>query len=256
MLLCLCFAAISLNAAELWETLPKPGRAVNDYARIIDSGTESRLERFLTATEMSIDTPIVVVTLPSLEGGQIDDFTNRLYEKWGIGTLSVNKGVLFLVAVQERKMRIETGYGTEPVITDTLASSLIQQVARPQFKAGDYSAGIDQVCRIIAGTIAKAEGKEISGAMSYQTGSRHQNSGGGLFRFIFFTIVILSILGGGGRRRHGLSGLIIPLLLTSGGFRGGSRGGFGSSGGFGGGSGGFGGFGGGMSGGGGASGGW
>ena len=257
MILIICLSSVSLRAAELWETLPREDKAVHDFAGVIDSGTKTNLEQFLRATYRSVDTPIVVVTLPSLDGGQIDDFTNHLYEKWGIGTKPDNRGVLFLVSIGDRKMRIETGYGTEPIITDTLAATLIQQVAGPRFREGNYSAGIDQVCRVIAGTIAKAEGKEISGAMHYRTSSHKRNPGGGLFRFFFILIIILSILGGGGRRRRrrGLGGLVVPLILTSGGFRGGSRGGFGSSGGFGGG-GGFGGFGGGFSGGGGASGGW
>ena len=252
LILFVCISSVSLRAAELWETLPREDKAVHDFAGVIDSGTESRLEQFLRATYRSVDTPIVVVTLPSLDGGQIDDFTNRLYEKWGIGTKPDNRGVLFLVSIGDRKMRIETGYGTEPIVTDTLSATLIQQVAGPRFREGNYSTGIDQVCRIIAGTIAQAEGKEISGAMNYRVSSHKRNPGGGLFQFIFITIVILSILGGGrGRRRRGLGSLVVPLILTSGGFRGGSRGGFGSSGG-----GGFGGFGGGFSGGGGASGGW
>jgi uncharacterized protein len=243
---------VILQGAELWETLPRQDRAVHDFAGIIDTGTETRLEPFLRRVYQSLDTPVVVVTLQSMEGGQIDDFTNHLYEKWGIGTKPDNRGVLFLISVEDRKMRIETGYGTEPIITDTLSASLIAQVAGPRFKAGNYGEGIDQVCRIIAGTIAKAEGKEIAGALVYQ--SRKSGKGiGSLIQFIFTIIILISVFGGRNRGRNNLSRWIVPMLLTSGGFGGGSRGGFGSSGGSGG---GFGGFGGGFSGGGGASGGW
>ena len=248
---CLGFSAF-LNAAELWETLPRGDKAVHDFANIIDDRSERELESFLRDTFRSLDTPIVVVTLSSMEGGQIDDFTNHLYEKWGVGSKPDNKGVLFLVSMEERKMRIETGYGTEPIITDVFSASLIQQVARPAFKAQQYSAGIIQVSRMIVGEISTAEGIPIRGSVQHTVSRQKGGGGGGLIQLIFFGIVILSSLAGGNSRRGRMRrGLLASILLSSGGFRGGSGGGFGSSN-----SGGFGGFGGGFSGGGGSSGGW
>ncbi len=241
------------SAAELWETLPRGDKAVHDFANIIDDRSERELESFLRDAFRSLDTPIVVVTLSSMEGGQIDDFANHLYEKWGVGTKPDNKGVLFLVSMEERKMRIETGYGTEPIITDVFSASLIQQVARPAFKGQQYSAGIVQVSRMIVGEISTAEGIPVRGSAQHTV--RRQKGGGGgggLIQLIFFGIVILSSLAGGNSRRGRMRrGLLASILLSSGGFRGGSGGGFGSSN-----SGGFGGFGGGFSGGGGSSGGW
>ncbi|MEQ9825730.1 MAG: TPM domain-containing protein [Puniceicoccaceae bacterium] len=247
----LVLLSTALAAVELWQNLPRQDRAIHDFAEQIDARTESRLEGFLTTAFRSLDTPVVVVTLPSLQGGQIDDFANRLYEHWGIGTRPDNRGILFLIALEERQMRIETGYGTEPVITDTLAASLIRDIARPRFQQGDIAGGIEVVVRTLIGTVAEAEGKTVEGAATYR-GKASERDGSGLVNVIFWIIVLISVFSGAGRRsRHLRHRSMLPLLLMSGGFRGSSRGGFGSSG-----SGGFGGFGGGFSGGGGASGGW
>ena len=252
-LLLIVFSSV-LIGKEYWETLPHDEtRAVHDFGGVITAQEETVLERFLVDAERSLDTAVVVVTIPSMRGGQIDDFTNRLYEKWGIGTKPDNKGVLFLVALEDRKMRIETGYGTEPILTDVIASSLIRDVATPRFRQGQFSAGIVEVTRSIVGIIAEAEGKTVQGSRSYTPGKRKSSGSSNFGELIFIIIfIVVSMIGGGRRGRRGRRlSRAAPFILMSGGFGSGSRGGFGGSSG-----GGFGGFGGGFSGGGGASGGW
>lgn len=242
LLFCLLLPALSAQEKELWERLPKQDRAVHDFAEAIDPAAESRLESRLTQTFRSTGTPIVVVTLPSLEGGEIDDFANRLYERWGIGTQPENKGALFLVAIEDRKMRVEVGYGDEHLLTDSYTAGLIRDLAAPRFRAGDYGGGI---AAVVEGLIAPLETGDAPPESSGDGGG----PGGWLFFLIFF--VVISALGrifrGGRRRRRRHGGFAGPFI--GGGFGGGGFGG-------GGGGGGFGGFGGGMSGGGGASGGW
>jgi len=238
------------SAEELWETLPKEDRAVHDFANVLPASVETSLESFLRAAYQSVQTPVVVVTVDSMQGGQIDDFTNRLYEHWGIGTRPENRGVLFLVSIDDRKMRIEVGYGTEPVITDVYADALIREVATPAFRSGNFAKGIDSVTRGIVGRIADQEGKSVEGAKVYRARSGDSGSTN-LPELIFFGILIAgSLLGGRRGRRRRRFRRSAPFILMGGGFGGGSSGGFGGS------SGGFGGFGGGFSGGGGASGGW
>lgn len=241
----------TLLGAELWETLPKKDAAVHDFAGIIDGPSARSLETKLREVFRTTATPIVVVTVPSLEGGQIDDFANRLYEHWGIGTKPDNRGVLFIVSVGDRKMRLEVGYGTEPVITDSYSSHLIRNVATPRFRSGDYTGGIVAVVNGLIEPLETGKTPEIKR-------SNDRKGLGPLWTLIVLIAIIAMLSRGGGngpgsrrRRRNVGRGIFI-----GGGF-GGGRGGFSGGGGFGGGSGGgFGGFGGGFSGGGGASGGW
>lgn len=239
--LCLLWVPL-LSAQELWETLPRENRAVHDFADVIAPDREAAMERQLRTVYQSTATPIVVVTLESLEGGQIDDFTNRLYEEWGIGTKPENKGALFLVAIEDRKMRIEVGYGSEPVLTDAYTASLIRNVAAPHFRAGDYGGGIQAVVDRLVEPLETG-----------QTPSVAEPEPSGREGFPEWLIIpgflVFSLFFRGARRRRGRGG----YYRTHGPFVGG---GFGGGGYRGGGGGGFGGFGGGFSGGGGASGGW
>ena len=95
----------------------QPTGSITDQANILSASQEQRLRGVLDGLEAQTGAALVVVTLPSMEGGQIDDFTNRLFEKWGVGQAGKDNGVMLLIAVKERKMRIEVGYGLEGVIT-------------------------------------------------------------------------------------------------------------------------------------------
>ena len=225
----------------------KPTGYVSDFANVMNPSDRAAVERTLTELEQKSGAQVSVVTLKSLEGGQIDDFAVRLFARWGIGQKSKNNGLLLIAAIEDRKVRIETGYGFEGVLPDAAAGRLIDQIIRPAFRAGDYSGGLRKGAEALASVAASASGVE-------QTGIRNQNIDRprtkNLPDFIGLILLILFIVGpmypiffpplGGSRGRSG-GGWI------GGGYRGG---------GFSGGGGGFGGFGGGMSGGGGASRGW
>ncbi len=195
--------------------------------------------------------------IPSLDGESIEDLSTRLLEKWGLGRKDVNNGVLLLVAMADRRARIEVGYGLEDRLTDALSRRILEDELFPAFRSRDYAGGIQATCD---GIIAATRGV-------YAPRPRKPSAAPFLpaigIPVIFIVIVIVLIvlrlqggsgIGGGGRRRYYRSG---PIWWGGGGGLGG--GGFGGGGwGGGGGSGGFGGFsgGGGMSGGGGASGSW
>lgn len=229
---------------------PRYDHAVNDFANVIPSAEEHQIESMILELKQMTSAEIVVVTIPSLEGEQIDDFTNRLFEKWGIGQKGRDNGLMFLAAMQERQMRIEVGYGLEGAIPDSVAGRIRREVITPYFRAGQPGQGIVQGVAALSLEVATEYGVTLTGvAAQYRTQETrrsHKRTNSPILPILFFIFFIPFAI------RHPF----LAMFLLSGGRGGGysSGGGFGGGGGFS--SGGFGGFGGGMSGGGGSSGGW
>jgi uncharacterized protein len=201
----------------------------------------------------STSSQIAVVTVASLDGNDIADYSQKLYEAWGIGRKGKNNGILILVAQQEHQARIQTGYGLEGAVPDALAKRIISNTLVPAFRQNQYYAGLDRGTDQL---IALAKGEYKADPADARPQGRSDSSGSGMpfWVIIIVLVVIFTMLrnrgGGGGNRGFG-GGFIPPIIFGGGGF-GGGGGGFGG----GGGGGGFGGFGGGSSGGGGASGSW
>lgn len=253
-----------LNVVAFAQTFPaKPNRLVNDYTQTLSQDQVSQLEQKLVAFNDSTSTQIAVVIIKSLEGYDVADYTVRLAESWGVGGATNNNGVILLVSLGDRKVTIQTGYGVEGALPDAIARRIIENEITPNFKSGDYFAGINQGTDAII-SYTKGEYKN-------DTPKARKKSRSSMVPFIvIFIIIILSAIkrgggGGGGSQVIGGRGSASPfwwLLLGSqmgrGSGGGGGFGGFsGGGGGFGGGGGGgFGGFGGGSFGGGGASGSW
>jgi uncharacterized protein len=120
---------------------PLSGRVV-DQAGLLSATAEAELSAQLAAHEQKTTNQVVVVTLNSLEGGAIEEYGVELGRHWGIGQKEKDNGVLLLVAPNERRMRIEVGYGLEGTLTDAISSVIIDRRLRPAFRAGDYEAGI------------------------------------------------------------------------------------------------------------------
>lgn len=143
--LTICLAAIGL---WLWYPLlsaqqfPPLAAQVVDLAALLDEQQEQALIQTLAAHEAQTSNQIVVATLPDLEGYDIADYANRLGRHWEIGTLDNDNGVLMLVAPNQRKVRIEVGYGLEGALTDSLSSIIIQREILPSFRKNDYATGI------------------------------------------------------------------------------------------------------------------
>lgn len=138
-LLLLCLALPAL-AAPSFPTLT--GRVV-DAAGLLPADTRARLEDRLAAHERETGNQVVVVTLDSLQGYAIEDFGYQLGRHWGIGQAEHDNGVLVIVAPNERKTRIEVGYGLEGALTDALSSQIVQNEMLPRFRAQDYAGGIE-----------------------------------------------------------------------------------------------------------------
>jgi uncharacterized protein len=131
-----------LPRAEAEPTFPAlTGRVVDD-ADLLTSDDETALIAELEALEQKSSDQLVVVTLPSLQGYTIEDYGYQLGRHWGIGTAKLNNGALLIVAPNERKVRIEVGYGLEPILTDALTKIIIENAILPRFRAGDFASGI------------------------------------------------------------------------------------------------------------------
>ena len=135
----------------LWATqiraydVPSYDGFVNDYANILSAEVEAQLETQLqTTAEASDGAEIAVATITSLEGDTIENVAQEFFDEWQIGKQELDNGVLLLIAVDDRQIRIQTGYGAESVITDAEAGRIIRHVITPEFKTDDYEAGIIQ----------------------------------------------------------------------------------------------------------------
>ncbi len=222
----------------------KPTGFVNDFAGVLNRDNQNRIEYLLRILEKQSGIEIAVVILADIEGSYIEDAAVRIFEKWGIGKKGKDNGLLFIVAIKERKVRIEVGYGLEEAITDSLAGRIRDLYTVPYFKKNEFDKGTYATVLAIIGVLNKYYNLNIDFNKNEQIllekRSRRTNISA-LFKLIFMIIICLTIFGRG-------SIFFLPFFL--GGFGGRSTGG-----GFGGGGGSFGGgFGGGMSGGGGASG--
>ena len=244
-----------LPLAAQAQNFPALSGRVVDAANIIPDAEEAALDAKLKVLEDTTDRQLVVATIPGLEGYPIDDYANRLFRGWGLGQKETDNGALLIVAPNDRKMRVEVGYGLEPILTDAWSSVLINTVIVPQFKAGDYPGGIAAGVDALIGQLQlppeeAAKRAAQAGKQSARQGS-NVSMGDIIFWLVIFFFFILpmlrSMFGGKRGRRHGSGPIII--------WGGGDDNDWGGGSGWGGGGGGFSG-GGGSGGGGGASGGW
>jgi len=212
----------------------RPQNYVNDYAGILRPPQKATLNNFLKSYDIKTTNQIFVGIFDSLQGGSLEDISIRLAEKWKPGVKSKDNGILLLVFLNDRKTRIEVGYGLEPLLTDALANAVIINEISPFFRKGDYYGGISGAVSKITKILSKDFSPEELQQYTYRTPRKKRNPIVSLIMLIAF--IVLAI-------RHPF----LALLLFSGGFSSGGR----YSGG-----GGFSGGGGGSFGGGGASGGW
>jgi len=223
------------------EKFPSPRGAVNDFAKIIDSAYAAKMEALAREVLQKTGASVVVATFETIgENEEVNLYVNKLYKAWGIGKKGEDKGVLILLALKERRIRIETGYGVEGILPDGLVGEILDKHVVPLLKEGDYGKALYNGMYACSAYIAKDANVQLGGSpAAYRAKVRPEKKGFNIFGLIFFLIVIVLLL----FTKTGRSMLPWILLLLVSGSRGGGGGGF---------SGGFGGFGGGMSGGGGA----
>ena len=264
LVLCFALSFVQISRAEDISKITASGY-VTDLAGALSADTKAKLEALGAELEQKTGAQMAVVTVHTLENDSIENYANDLYKKLGIGSKKDDRGFLLLVSPDERKYRIEVGYGLEPVINDARAGDTGRAMV-PFLRTGDYSRAIQTGAWQLAKYIADDRGVTLSGQPPLRNARESRNSRGSSIGVWIFLIVLVLIFiaarrgGGGGGGGSGLLWFLLGML--SGGGFGGGGGGYRGGGGFGGGGGGysggggFGGFGGGSSGGGGASGSW
>jgi uncharacterized protein len=213
---------------------------VVDEAQVLSPDVERDLTDKLENLEATTGRQLVVATVPSLQGYEIEDYGYQLGRIWGIGQKGTNTGALLIVAPTERKVRIEVGYGLEPILTDALSSVIIQTAVLPQFKAGDLEGGVVAgTDAVIAQLALPDEEAKAKAAQAFKVSQQAERSAGAspilALLVLFVVIVVLSqVFGRRGRRGGGL-GSALPWIILNGMLSGGRGGGGGWSGGGGGG---------------------
>lgn len=155
----LALASVFILIAELAaaQSFPKATGRVNDFAGVIDPATEAAIDHRLDLLEQKTSSEIAVATIRSLGGMSSTDYANRLFKEWGVGQAKTDNGVLVVIAIADRDMAIEVGYGLEGVLPDGLAGQVIREDFTPRFKDGDYSGGISRGVNRLAEIVEKQQ---------------------------------------------------------------------------------------------------
>jgi len=220
------------------QTFPKLTGRVVDTANLLSPEQETALDTKLAALETKNRRQLVVATIPDLQGYAIEDYGYRLGRAWGIGEKKIDSGALLIVAPKERKVRIEVGYGLEPILTDALSSTIIQSRILPAFRSGDMPAGIIAGADALVELLSLPDEQAEARAKRLVADAQAKDEGGIPIGLIFWGVVIaiilLQMLRGRGRG-SAFRGGRAPVILWGPGLGGGWGGGGGGSSGWGGG---------------------
>jgi len=171
------------------DAFPEPEGFVSDFAKILSSETKQELEQQLTQLEKDSTIEIAVVTVDSLGGTTIEDYAVRLFEEWRIGKEDEDNGVLLLIYPSDRKLRLDVGYGLEPLLTDSKAGRVIRNIITPEFKNENYDKGVTEG---VAAIIKVVHGEEVD--LGEEAPSESEEEEGGLWVLFFIGVIFLSYL--------------------------------------------------------------
>ena len=188
-LLLLSGLALLLAAPAAWPAKEVPFLAarVNDLAGLLQPPARERLETKLADLERRTNAQVAVLTVDSLEGDSIEDYAVRVFQTWKLGRKGVDDGVLFVVARQERRMRIEVGYGLEARLTDARSRQILDDVVRPHFREGNFGAGVEAGLDAIGAVIEGAPLPPPRREPARQTGS--------IVGMLVFALTFLTVIG-------------------------------------------------------------
>ncbi len=219
----LLVAAVPASA----QTLPKFTGFVVDDANVLPPDVEVSLTQKLDQLQKDTKRQVVVATVPSLQGYPIEEFGNKLIRAWGVGLKDANNGAILLVAPNDRKVRIEVGYGLEPFLTDAFSSVTINQQVLPRFKAGDMPGGIvagtDTIIAQLRASQEEQQAKLDAAVKQFDQANKAQRRGGGGFplAIVFWGMVVVFVLlsfarrGKGRRYRDDGDSGVLPIVLWS-----------------------------------------
>jgi len=191
--------------------VPKIKGRVNDYANMLSYSSEQNLEAVLNELERTDSTQIVVLTIPSLEGENLEDYSIRVADEWKIGLKGLDNGAILLIAKNDRKLRIEVGYGLEGTLTDLISGRIIRNIIAPQFKAGNFDRGIlDGIQAMIQVVHGEFKAPEKPRRVAQRSSSPHS--------IFFLLIVFFYLINMVGRLRRPLGavagGIFFPFLAA------------------------------------------
>lgn len=206
----LAIALLLLPALGLAAEVPQLRSYVNDYAHLLSPDATARLEQELTSFESSDSTQIVVLTVPSLEGQPLEDYSIKVVEQWQVGQKGKDNGALLLVAAQERKVRIEVGRGLEGKLTDLMSGRIIRNEITPALKKGDFDAGIAAGVHAIMATVRGEY--QADQPRDLRHGKRGANP---IFTLLIFVLVACVFMGGISRILGGVAGAVgLPIAAS------------------------------------------
>ncbi len=262
-------ATLTSVAVQAQDYPNRPTGPIYDGADMLSTETEAALDARLRDYNRETGRAIIVATVPDLGGSPIEPYATGLFAEWGIGGAERDQGLLLLISRDDRRMRIEIGYGLHPYFGGIMAGRVINDIITPRFKAGDFDGGVTEGVDAILTHLARSPADAAAVAEAAEAAAAQEQSEGGFpigalfwIAFLLFFFILPAFAGGKEKRRYrgsGLGDVAGNIILwevgkaIASGLSDNDGGGWGGGGG---GGGGFGGFGGGMSGGGGASGGW
>jgi uncharacterized protein len=185
-------------AALAAKAVPFLAARVNDGAGIVPAPVRDRIETQLQDLERRTGAQVAVLTVDSLEGDPIEDFAVRVFQTWKLGRQGVNDGALFVVARQERRMRIEVGYGLEDRLTDARSRQILDDIVRPHFRDGNFGAGVEAGVNAIASVIDGASLPPRQQARSRGIDTIGLLVMGGIFLLVIGTFSMVALLAPGG----------------------------------------------------------
>jgi len=197
--------ALTLVSVASALEVPYLAGRVNDQASLLDDGFESQLEERLRLLEEETGAQVAVLTIPSLEGDPLEDFSIRVVETWKLGRAEADDGVLILIARDERRMRIEVGYGLEGVLTDAQSGRIVDHLMAPRFREGDFNGGVGAAVEAVSSAI-RGEAVEIPEKRAQSEGF---NPGSFIFLLIFGLPFINIALAA-----RGAAGWIVGIFLA------------------------------------------
>jgi uncharacterized protein len=207
--LCLSAVFILIGASHAFSLdVPNLKGRVNDYGNILSSSTEQQLDAVLRELERTDSTQIVVLTIPSLKGDSLENFSIRVAEKWKIGQTNKDNGAILLISKNDRKIRIEVGYGLEGSLTDLISGRIIRDIITPHFKRGNFDAGVSNGVQAMIQAVRgefKADAKPSRGP--------RQHSSRPNFFAILVIIFLINMMGRLKRPLGAVSGgILFPIL--------------------------------------------
>lgn len=190
--------------------IPELTARVNDYASILSSTTEKQLETLLATLEQEESTQLAVLTIPSLEGESLETFSLKVVEKWQLGRQGLDNGALLLIAKEDRKIRIEVGYGLEGTLTDLESGQIIRNIITPRFRNGNFDGGVlDGVVAMVSAVRGEFDAQAVANSS--------QGSGSDMSSFMIFIVFILFNIGRILSRNRLLAGGLGALAASAGG---------------------------------------